>query len=290
MSATPRPSQPPRTGIKSAANQVGLRQTKARRRWAGDEPDAVGAGARRPPAIAAGDAQNCHSGGIGVLALALSATEAEAVITEPIPADVLAAPPPIPSQPAGGDAAPPVDVIGLEITPADGPAIVAVTETVRSGHVNARLRRNGTLRAGRCSRPRSRRALHDIASEENFRVTRRVGGFLVFDVRGHAGAVAQRTELTERDRRICARVGAHCRNRGLALVGLDVLSDHLTEINVTSPPACARSAAPKARNSRPPSSTGSTRCVTPRAETTHQSMTRQPAAGDAPPSTPAKEP
>ena len=57
------------------------------------------------------------------------------------------------------------------------------------------------------------------------------------DARGnfHAGAAAQRTELTPRDRRICARVGAHCRDRGLALVGIDVIGDHLTEINVTSP-------------------------------------------------------
>ena len=57
------------------------------------------------------------------------------------------------------------------------------------------------------------------------------------DARGnfHAGATARRTELTPRDREICARVGAHCRRRGLALVGIDVIGDHLTEINVTSP-------------------------------------------------------
>jgi glutathione synthase len=57
------------------------------------------------------------------------------------------------------------------------------------------------------------------------------------DARGnfHTGASAQRTELTPRDREICARVGEHCRRRGLAFVGIDVIGDHLTEINVTSP-------------------------------------------------------
>ena len=57
------------------------------------------------------------------------------------------------------------------------------------------------------------------------------------DARGnfHAGATAHRTELTPRDREICARVGAHCRRRGLAFVGIDVIGDRLTEINVTSP-------------------------------------------------------
>jgi len=57
------------------------------------------------------------------------------------------------------------------------------------------------------------------------------------DARGnfHAGASAEQTELTPRDREICARVGAHCRARGLAFVGIDVIGDRLTEINVTSP-------------------------------------------------------
>ena len=57
------------------------------------------------------------------------------------------------------------------------------------------------------------------------------------DARGnfHAGAAAVRTELTPRDREICARVGGLCRRRGLAFVGIDVIGDHLTEVNVTSP-------------------------------------------------------
>lgn len=45
--------------------------------------------------------------------------------------------------------------------------------------------------------------------------------------------------LGERDRWICAQVGPELRRRGLRFVGLDVIGDWLTEINVTSP-TCAR--------------------------------------------------
>ncbi|HND98673.1 MAG TPA: glutathione synthase [Plasticicumulans sp.] len=45
--------------------------------------------------------------------------------------------------------------------------------------------------------------------------------------------------LSERDRWICAQVGPELRRRGLVFVGLDVIGDRLTEINVTSP-TCAR--------------------------------------------------
>ncbi|MEK6749039.1 MAG: glutathione synthase [Pseudomonadota bacterium] len=41
--------------------------------------------------------------------------------------------------------------------------------------------------------------------------------------------------LTERDRWICQQVGTQLRTRGLIFVGLDVIGDYLTEINVTSP-------------------------------------------------------
>jgi len=41
------------------------------------------------------------------------------------------------------------------------------------------------------------------------------------------------------DRWICERVGAELRARGLMFVGLDVIGDYLTEINVTSP-TCIR--------------------------------------------------
>jgi glutathione synthase len=41
--------------------------------------------------------------------------------------------------------------------------------------------------------------------------------------------------LSERDRWICAQVGPTLHERGLYFVGLDVIGDYLTEINVTSP-------------------------------------------------------
>jgi glutathione synthase len=51
----------------------------------------------------------------------------------------------------------------------------------------------------------------------------------------HAGGTATKTTLTDRDRAICAAVGARCRADGLYLVGLDVIGGRLTEVNVTSP-------------------------------------------------------
>ena len=41
--------------------------------------------------------------------------------------------------------------------------------------------------------------------------------------------------LTARDREICAAIGPALRERGLIFVGIDVIGDYLTEINVTSP-------------------------------------------------------
>ena len=46
-------------------------------------------------------------------------------------------------------------------------------------------------------------------------------------------------ELSHRDREICAHVGPELRRRGLVFVGLDVIGDYLTEVNVTSP-TCIR--------------------------------------------------
>ncbi len=46
-------------------------------------------------------------------------------------------------------------------------------------------------------------------------------------------------ELSERDRWICAQVGPTLREMDLMFVGLDVIGDYLTEINVTSP-TCLR--------------------------------------------------
>jgi glutathione synthase len=51
----------------------------------------------------------------------------------------------------------------------------------------------------------------------------------------HVGGRAEKTPLTERDREICARIGPHLRDHGLIFVGIDVIGDYLTEINVTSP-------------------------------------------------------
>jgi glutathione synthase len=51
-------------------------------------------------------------------------------------------------------------------------------------------------------------------------------------VRGGAPAA---TDLTARDRDICKRLGPALRERGLLFVGIDVIGDYLTEINVTSP-------------------------------------------------------
>jgi glutathione synthase len=54
-----------------------------------------------------------------------------------------------------------------------------------------------------------------------------------------AGGTGRPQPLTERDREIAAQVGPSLRERGLYFVGLDVIGEHLTEINVTSP-TCAR--------------------------------------------------
>ena len=46
-------------------------------------------------------------------------------------------------------------------------------------------------------------------------------------------------EITPRMREIAGEVGPVLREKGLVFVGLDVIGDHLTEINVTSP-TCVR--------------------------------------------------
>ncbi|MDB5524164.1 MAG: gshB [Rhizobium sp.] len=51
----------------------------------------------------------------------------------------------------------------------------------------------------------------------------------------HAGGRPEHTELTEREREICRRIGPALRERGFILVGIDVIGDYMTEINVTSP-------------------------------------------------------
>jgi glutathione synthase len=49
------------------------------------------------------------------------------------------------------------------------------------------------------------------------------------------GGIPKETELSSRDRDICARIGTPLRERGLLFVGIDVIDGYLTEINVTSP-------------------------------------------------------
>ncbi|MCY7339787.1 MAG: glutathione synthase [Sphingomonas bacterium] len=50
-----------------------------------------------------------------------------------------------------------------------------------------------------------------------------------------AGGSAHPTELTAREREICAALGPELKARGLLFVGIDVIGGMLTEINVTSP-------------------------------------------------------
>ena len=51
----------------------------------------------------------------------------------------------------------------------------------------------------------------------------------------HVGCRPEKVALTERDREICARIGPLLREKGQIFVGIDVIGDWLTEINVTSP-------------------------------------------------------
>jgi glutathione synthase len=49
------------------------------------------------------------------------------------------------------------------------------------------------------------------------------------------GGRAEAVELTARDKELCAIIGPELKRRGLLFVGIDVIGDYLTEINVTSP-------------------------------------------------------
>jgi glutathione synthase len=64
---------------------------------------------------------------------------------------------------------------------------------------------------------------------------------LAGETRGNlaAGGTGKGVELSERDRWICEQVAPTLREKGLIFVGLDVIGDYLTEINVTSP-TCIR--------------------------------------------------
>ena len=51
----------------------------------------------------------------------------------------------------------------------------------------------------------------------------------------HVGGRPEATELTGREREICETIGPELKRRGFLFVGIDVIGDYLTEINVTSP-------------------------------------------------------
>lgn len=51
----------------------------------------------------------------------------------------------------------------------------------------------------------------------------------------HVGGKAEPAKLSQRDREICRSLGPILKNRGQVFVGIDVIGDYLTEINVTSP-------------------------------------------------------
>ncbi|CAM3853866.1 glutathione synthase [Phaeobacter inhibens] len=51
----------------------------------------------------------------------------------------------------------------------------------------------------------------------------------------HVGGRPEKISLSDRDREICAAIGPLLREKGQIFVGIDVIGDYLTEINVTSP-------------------------------------------------------
>ncbi|MCK5777482.1 MAG: glutathione synthase [Rhodospirillales bacterium] len=51
----------------------------------------------------------------------------------------------------------------------------------------------------------------------------------------HVGGKAVKSEITDRERDICAAIGPELKNRGMIFVGIDVIGGYMTEINVTSP-------------------------------------------------------
>ena len=51
----------------------------------------------------------------------------------------------------------------------------------------------------------------------------------------HVGGTAMKDTLSKRDKELCEIIGPELARRGLLFVGIDVIGDYLTEINVTSP-------------------------------------------------------
>lgn len=66
-------------------------------------------------------------------------------------------------------------------------------------------------------------AINRVPAEGQVRSNLRVGG------------TAVEVELTARDKELCAIIGPELKARGLLFVGIDVIGEYLTEINVTSP-------------------------------------------------------
>ena len=51
----------------------------------------------------------------------------------------------------------------------------------------------------------------------------------------HVGGRAEAIGMTKREHEICERIGPELKKRGFLFVGIDVIGDYMTEINVTSP-------------------------------------------------------
>jgi Glutathione synthase/Ribosomal protein S6 modification enzyme (glutaminyl transferase) len=51
----------------------------------------------------------------------------------------------------------------------------------------------------------------------------------------HVGGRPEKISMSPRDHEICAAIGPMLKERGLIFVGIDVIGNHITEINVTSP-------------------------------------------------------
>jgi glutathione synthase len=51
----------------------------------------------------------------------------------------------------------------------------------------------------------------------------------------HVGGKPERTSITKRDKFICEEISQSLKEKGLYFVGIDIIGDFITEINVTSP-------------------------------------------------------
>ena len=51
----------------------------------------------------------------------------------------------------------------------------------------------------------------------------------------HVGGKAEKTQLTKRDKFICSEISYSLKKKGLYFVGIDIIGEYITEINVTSP-------------------------------------------------------